>query len=91
MSQERVRELLAKAVEPSTLHPAGLYTRPASWGVYKLLLSERATTRRYRYGNHPVRQLELRREFGSAKAVAHYTSRALAVELAALLNASDSI
>lgn len=91
MTNARVQELLAKAVAPNTLRSAGLYTQPASWGVYRLALPASASTRRYRYGNHPVRQLELEREFGSAKAIAHYTSRALAVELAALLNAGYSL
>lgn len=90
MTQTRLRELLAKAVEPTSLRPAGLYTRPPSWGVYKIAPSRPTATRRYRFGNHPVRQMELQREFGSVRVIAHFTARALADELAALLNAGYS-
>lgn len=87
MNQARVRELLVKAVEPGSLRPAGLYTHPASWGVYRIAPPKPTATRRYRFGNHPVRQLELQRDFGSVTVIAHFTARARAEELAALLNA----
>lgn len=87
MNQARVRDLLGKTVEPGALRPAGLYTQPASWGVYEIALSSPTPTRRYRFGNHPVRQLELQREFGAVKVIAQFTARPLAEELAALLNA----
>ena len=90
MTQARVQELLAKAVAPSSLRSAGLYTKPPSWGVYRIVPPKPSATRRYRFGNHPVREFELQREFGAAKVMAHFTVRALAEELATLLNAGYS-
>ena len=85
-----VEDLLAKAVAPSSLSLDGSYTRPRSWGVYEIAPpeSERAT-RRFRLGNHPIRERELLTEFGSVRVIAIYTSRTLAESLASLLNAGD--
>jgi hypothetical protein len=91
MSQLRVQELLALAVIPSALRPNGALTIPPSWGVYRITPDHQTTTRRFRYGNHPIRQLELHNEFGSVRAVAVFTARALAAELASLLNAGHKL
>jgi hypothetical protein len=91
MSEARVRELLVNAVPPGTLRPAGLYTKPPSWGVYEIAAPRPTATRSYRFGNHPVREMELRREFGVVKAIAHFTVRSHAEELAKLLNAGYSL
>jgi hypothetical protein len=49
------------------------------------------TTKRFRIGNHPVRQRELTDEFGGpAKLRALFRSRTLAVELAEQLNGSKA-
>ena len=90
MTQSRVRELLAMATAPSGLRAAGRYTRPPSWGVYVVAPPKQTPTRRYRFGNHPVRQAELSREFGAARVLALFTARAPAEELAALYNAGYS-
>ena len=91
MSQERINALRAKAIDASTLTPDGMYTVPRSWGVYQIEPSTPTATRRYRFGNHPVREFELRREFGAAKVLAHFDSRAFAEEFAKLLNAGYSL
>ena len=87
MSQARVNELRRLAADPSSLRPNGSYTVPPSWGVYRIAPSRQVATRLFRFGNHPIRQTELRNEFGSVSPIAHFTSRVLAAELASLLNA----
>jgi hypothetical protein len=88
MDLPAARDLLAQAVTTEGLLDAGPHTRPRSWGVYKV--AERADTtefRRYRFGNHPIRQRELEVEFGDVERVALFTSRRLAEELQRVLNA----
>ena len=86
MNQARAKELLGKAISPSALTPVGRYTKPASWGVYKIGSEEGSATTLYRIGNHPVRLVELRREFQTVEIAALFTARALAEELSKLLN-----
>lgn len=90
MSTSRIQDLLAKAIGQSSLADAGLYTRPKSWGVYKVRPPKLSTTKLYRIGNHPIRQQELHREFGGVSLVALFTSRALADELVRLYNSGDA-
>jgi len=73
-------------LDPSELSPDGNYTIPKSWGVYRLSAEQAGTSARYRIGNHPVRESELRREFGHVSVMALYGDRKLAEELAGLLN-----
>ena len=87
MTQARVNELLRLAADQSSLRPNGSYTIPPSWGVYRIAPSRQVATRLFRFGNHPIRQTELRNEFGSVSLIAHFTARVLAAELASLLNA----
>jgi hypothetical protein len=87
VTQARVDELRELAVDPSSLRLNGPYTIPPSWGVYRIAPSRPIATRLFRFGNHPIRQTELHDEFGAVSPLAHYTSRALAKELASLLNA----
>jgi hypothetical protein len=75
------------AVSGPSLTVQGRYTSPPSWGVYRIEPAQRTATRPFRLGNHPVREQELRAEFGSVQVIALFTSRELAVELAALYNA----
>ena len=84
----REAELLAMAVPASSLTAAGLYTSPRSWGVYELESVARGT-KRFRYGNHPVRQAELEREFGRVTRIHLFAARSLAAELAGILNAGN--
>jgi hypothetical protein len=83
----REQALLAMAVSERSLTVQGRYTSPPSWGVYRIEPDKRSASRRFRIGNHPVREQELRAEFGSVQVIALFTSRELAVELAALRNA----
>jgi hypothetical protein len=82
-----IEALLAMAVDPSTLAADGNLTLPRSWGVYELHMTRGASIRRFRFGNHPVRGLELEREFGMVRTVGVFTSRTTAEELQRLLNA----
>jgi hypothetical protein len=90
MTQARVSELLSKAVEAHALVTTGRYTVPRSWGVYKITPPKVSATRLHRIGNHPVRQGELEREFGSVNVVGLFKSRAVAEELSRLLNSGAS-
>jgi hypothetical protein len=61
-----LQTIIARAISPSSVQPDGWLTSPRSWGVYRVP-SSAGSTRRFRFGNHPVRQRELEREFGSCK------------------------
>ena len=82
---KHIQDLLAKSVDPATLASDGNLTHPRSWGVYELHMT-RGSIRRFRFGNHPVRGLELEREFGMVRVVGVFTSRTTAQELQRLLN-----
>ena len=51
-------------------------TIPRSYGVWDI--GAKTSGKRYRYGNNPVRGVELVREYGQAKLIALFTSRAAA-------------
>ena len=88
MNDPATQKLLSFAVSEASVRIDGQYTRPRTWGVYEIdPPSSGRATRRYRLGNHPVRQRELEAEFGSAKRLALFTSRTLAEQLERLLNA----
>ncbi len=77
--------LIQKAIDPKSVRLDGNLTKPRTYGVYDISHKSGAT-RRYRFGNYPVRMHELLRDFGSCKLIALYKSRDDAVVLAALLN-----
>lgn len=89
MSDSLFKELLAQAISMSSVKVRGLYTTPRSWGVYKIAPAQ--TTKRYRYGNYPVRQQELKCEFDDVELVALYSVRVFAQQLAFHLNHEDKI
>ncbi len=66
MKSNACDELRRRALEPASLVADGNYTRPRSWGVYRLPEEAALTSERFRAGNHPIRQIELQRDFGSA-------------------------
>lgn len=71
-----------KTIDPSSVKSDGRYTTPRTWGVYKV-----PEGRRFRFGNHPVRQQELIRQFGEAQLVGNlYKERIDAKEAAYILN-----
>lgn len=82
-----VRDLLSQQIDPSSTSPDGSYTKPRTWGVYEIEPpQDNRSTRRFRLGNHPVRQHELEAGFGKVQRIALFPSRALALELARRLN-----
>ena len=85
MVTSTMQDLSSRAISPAQVSPDGIYTRPRSYGVYELP-SGSGITRRYRYGNHPVRQVELEREFGSCKLLYLFFQRSDAVQMASILN-----
>jgi hypothetical protein len=65
------------------------YTTPRTYGVYEIT-SAKNSGRKFRFGNHPVRQNELIREHGKVVFIALFTNRSDAHELAALKNEQGS-
>ncbi|TYT26476.1 hypothetical protein FZO89_09525 [Luteimonas viscosa] len=78
-------DLARRAISPTDVRADGTLTLTRSYGVYELSPTATAT-RRFRLGNHPVRMLELEREFGSCKLVYLFLHRTDAVAMAAALN-----
>jgi len=86
LTHPAVIALLEIAVPEATLLPDGSHTIPRSWGVYEIEPPLGTATRRFRLGNHPVRERELAAEFGRVKRIALFTSRSLEADLERLLN-----
>jgi hypothetical protein len=80
-----LRALLDRAVEPHTLKPDGRYTEPPSYGVYELG-DHTAGRARFHFGNHPIRQRELVKHFGSTRLIATFLDRSDAEELSRHFN-----
>ncbi len=85
-----VQAILALAVSGSSVILDGRYTKPKTWGVYEIEPpASNRSTRRYRLGNHPVRQRELEKKFGAVKRIALFLSKTHAEQLAGQLNAGN--
>lgn len=69
-----IEHVIARAISPSSVRPDGWLTSPRSYGVYRIP-STAGSTRSFRYRNHPVRQRELERAFGSCKLEYLFTAR----------------
>lgn len=82
----RKERLMERAVSSQRLRTDGIYTSPRSFGVYKLT-GRGNVGKKYRIGNHPVRERELVRDYGQCEVVALFLDRDDAVELARHLNA----
>jgi hypothetical protein len=81
------KSLIAKSIEPSSVRPDGRYTNPRTWGVYQVVrIIEGNRGKEFHFGNHPVRQQELIRQYGDAQLVRLYEARIDAKEVAYLLN-----
>ena len=66
MSLTRLRLLLFKSIDPSSVKSDGRYTSPQkTWGVYQVKCLPEG--KRFHYGNHPIRQIELIRQYGEAQ------------------------
>ena len=83
------QSIAARAISPREVRPDGWLTVPRSFGLYELSRSA-SGTRRFRFGNHPVRMRELEREFGSCELVHLFLQRKDALDLARLLNGRES-
>ena len=87
---DAVERLFINAIDPKAIRPDPIspgLTIPRTWGVYKILDEKCGPSgKRFRNGNHPIREIELEREF-SVEVVALMPSKALAVDLAGRLNA----
>lgn len=82
-----IETLMARASDPASIASDGKYTQPRTWGVYEVERLVRGVRAPYwHFGNHPVRQEELIREYGHARLVGLFTSRADAEELRYVLN-----
>ncbi|RZG84412.1 hypothetical protein [Acinetobacter venetianus] len=77
--------LLKNAISPDQVTIKGYLTVPRSYGVYALPLDADGT-KRFRFGNHPMRQQELKHEFGSCKLYQLFLDRKQAETLAKWLN-----
>ena len=74
-----------RAFSSNSVTVNGNLTQPRSYGVYQLPRSSEGTST-FRFGNHPIRQIELEREYGSCRLIILFLDRQDAVELAARLN-----
>lgn len=84
--QDTIEEIIRRAISPNSVRVNGRLTHPPSYGVYTLPANHGAT-RRYRFGNYPVRMQELDREFEQCTLEHLFLSRADAIALASMLNA----
>lgn len=80
-----IEVLKAQAVSPDSVQPNGPLTSPRSYGVYELTDGV-GSTRRFRYGNHPVRMRELEAEFTNCALRFLFLTRDAAVATAFKLN-----
>jgi len=85
---DSTQAIIRRADSPSSVQVTGLLTDPPSYGVY-MLPANCGTTRRYRFGNHPVRMQELKREFAHCTLKHLFLSRADAMALTSILNTPD--
>ncbi len=60
------------------------YTNPRTFGVYEIIGT--TDSKRFRFGNHPVRETELIREFETVKKIGLFLDRKDAKNLADHLN-----
>ena len=90
---DSTQSIICRAISsPSSVKEKGRYTNPQSYGVYKLPANCGAT-RRYRFGNHPVRRRELNREYKTCECKLMYLflSREDAKALASMLNDHNTL
>lgn len=87
LSEAHLKSLLAKSINASSVNPDGNYTNPRTWGVYQVeRLLDGKRGKGFHFGNHPIRQQELIRQFGEAQVIALYGKRIDAEEVAYLMN-----
>jgi hypothetical protein len=87
---DSAQAIIRREISPSSGKETGRYTDPRSYGVYKLP-ANCGTTRRYRFGNHPVRRRELNLAYGPCKLMHLFLSREDAKALASMLNDRNTL
>lgn len=80
-----IQALEQKAVSCNDMKYDGRLTCPKSYGVYQIVNTANAG-KTFRYGNHPVRQSELQREFGDCCLVYLFLEREYAFRMQKILN-----
>jgi hypothetical protein len=84
-----IDSIFQREIELSNVREIGTLTEPRSYGVYEVP-SRAGSTRRFRFGNHPIRMRELQREFGKCSRRHLFRSRGDAREVAKALNAGEA-
>lgn len=86
MTRKQAIEILEqKAISCNDIELDGRLTCPRTYGVYQIV-DIASSGRVFRYGNHPVRQSELQREFGDCCLVYLFLEREHALGMAQILN-----
>jgi hypothetical protein len=85
---DSTQAIIRRAVSSISVRVTGRLTHPRSYGVY-MLPANCGATRRYRFGNYPVRMQELEREFAHCTLKHLFLSRADAMTLTSMLNAHN--
>lgn len=80
-----IETITHRAIASSRVRVVGTLSVPRSYGVYKLR-GRSLEGRRFRFGNYPVRQRELEREFGQCTLEYLFLSRDDARNVAIALN-----
>jgi hypothetical protein len=83
--KQATQALEQKAISCNDIAYEGRLTFPKSYGVYQILNTANVD-KVFRYGNHPVRQFELQREFGDCRLVYLFLEREYAFRMQKLLN-----
>ena len=77
--------LQAQAISLENVRPNGPLTAPRSYGVYELC-DHVGSTKRFRFGNHPIRMRELEAEFTKCTLSLLFLTSETAAAMASLLN-----
>jgi hypothetical protein len=87
---DAVEQLFTRALDQESVGADPIspgLTIPRTWGVYKIEGSDCGPSgKRYRHGNHPIRRVELERDFGKVAVVAVMPAKKLATQLEFRMN-----
>lgn len=83
--KQAIQALEQNSISHNDIKYDGRLTSPRSYGVYRILNTANVG-KEFRYGNHPVRQFELRREFGDCRLVYLFLEREHALRMQRILN-----
>jgi len=82
----QMEAIISRAIRTSDVRIEGGLTSPRSYGVFRV--KNASTSRKFRFGNYPVRMRELEQEFGACVLMYLFRNRDDAQTLASLLNQS---